>query len=50
MENKEELKNEINKIINKIEIMIKENKSKEEIYKLKEKLDKLLNKYLEKIK
>ena len=50
MENKEELKNEINKIINKIEIMIKENKSKEDIYKLKEKLDKLLNKYLEKIK
>lgn len=48
MTQKDELKKEINNSIKKIEEMIKENKSEKNIYKEKEKLDKLLNEYLKK--
>lgn len=46
MDKKEELKKSINESIYKIEKMIKENKSKEDIYKEKYNLDKLLSYYL----
>jgi len=46
MENKEKLKNTIKDSIKKMENMIKNNKSSEEIYKEKKKLDILLEKYL----
>lgn len=47
MKNEEELRKEINTIIKKMETMIEENKSSKEIYEIKSKLDKLLNRYLE---